>query len=224
MSVLLLAALPALHAYAGGWEESYTNNECFPRILRDRFESYPADMFPDGIDGAAHSRGDRGLVVKSDRTIAWKLDKNRVGKEAKRTLNVSQHWQHACTRSGDGRNPSIESPHNSIHGMLGGVMATFQSAFHPVFWLHHNNIDRFYEKYISMPEHHDSHREFETMQARFNRRGEMVKQAGFPEGSYGIYRPFKHPRTGEDFHAQDTFNTGTQPRYTLRRISLLAAH
>ena len=23
------------------------------------------------------------------------------------------------------------------------VMFSFQSAFHPVFWMHHNNIDRF---------------------------------------------------------------------------------
>ena len=26
-----------------------------------------------------------------------------------------------------------------------------QSSFHPVFWMHHNNIDRFYEQYILRP-------------------------------------------------------------------------
>ena len=29
-------------------------------------------------------------------------------------------------------------------------MATYMSSFHPVFWLHHNNIDRFYEKYLEL--------------------------------------------------------------------------
>jgi tyrosinase len=41
-----------------------------------------------------------------------------------------------------------------IHGGLGGVMGTLESSFHPIFWLHHNNIDRFYQKYIEM--HPDS--------------------------------------------------------------------
>ena len=44
-----------------------------------------------------------------------------------------------------GSQPSLESPHNSVHGAMGrsNVMFSFQSAFHPVFWMHHNNIDRF---------------------------------------------------------------------------------
>jgi hypothetical protein len=33
-------------------------------------------------------------------------------------------------------------------------MGTLESSFHPIFWLHHNNIDRFYQKYIEM--HPDS--------------------------------------------------------------------
>jgi hypothetical protein len=32
--------------------------------------------------------------------------------------------------------------------MLGGVMGTFQSAFHPLFWLHHCNVDRILQKYL----------------------------------------------------------------------------
>ena len=36
----------------------------------------------------------------------------------------------------------IENPHNQIHGWAGGWMATFRSAFDPLFWCHHANIDR----------------------------------------------------------------------------------
>jgi tyrosinase len=36
----------------------------------------------------------------------------------------------------------IENPHNRIHGWAGGFMATYRSAFDPVFWCHHATIDR----------------------------------------------------------------------------------
>ena len=51
-----------------------------------------------------------------------------------------------------GSQPSLESPHNSVHGAMGrsNVMFSFQSAFHPVFWMHHNNIDRFCTMLIRM--------------------------------------------------------------------------
>ena len=34
----------------------------------------------------------------------------------------------------------------------------------------------------------------------------MAGTAGFPEGPWGRYLPFKHPKTGEDFHVRDTFD------------------
>ena len=37
---------------------------------------------------------------------------------------------------------AIEDPHNRIHGWTGGFMATYRSAFDPLFWVHHANIDR----------------------------------------------------------------------------------
>lgn len=39
--------------------------------------------------------------------------------------------------------PKIESaPHNPVHDLIGGVMATMQSPQDPIFYLHHSNIDR----------------------------------------------------------------------------------
>lgn len=37
---------------------------------------------------------------------------------------------------------AIENPHNQVHVWTGGWMVTFRSAFDPIFWCHHANIDR----------------------------------------------------------------------------------
>lgn len=34
------------------------------------------------------------------------------------------------------------TPHNVVHGVIGGDMATFMSPLDPIFWLHHCNVDR----------------------------------------------------------------------------------
>jgi tyrosinase len=34
------------------------------------------------------------------------------------------------------------APHNPVHNLIGGVMATMQSPFDPIFYVHHANIDR----------------------------------------------------------------------------------
>ena len=139
------------------------------------------------------------------------------GDIARKSLRSEQHWQHASPRERTEKErrmaiaklpkPSIEDPHNHIHGGLGGVMATFQSSFHPVFWLHHNNIDRFYQKYTQM--HPDSLEEFRAKQAKLKSQGDHEVAAGYPEGPYGTYHggggPFK-TATGKDFHADHCFD------------------
>ena len=39
-------------------------------------------------------------------------------------------------------NTKLENPHNQIHGWTGGFMVTWRSAFDPLFWCHHANVDR----------------------------------------------------------------------------------
>ena len=39
------------------------------------------------------------------------------------------------------------SPHNHIHGLVGGDMQTFMSPLDPVFWMHHANIDRIWARW-----------------------------------------------------------------------------
>ena len=51
-----------------------------------------------------------------------------------------------------GRQPgSLElNPHNPVHGIVGGDMASFQSPLDPLFWIHHCAIDRFWEVWLTL--------------------------------------------------------------------------
>ena len=51
----------------------------------------------------------------------------------------------------------LTAAHNIIHGVVGGIMASYQSSFHPVFWLHHCNVDRVYEATSATPQTHAHH-------------------------------------------------------------------
>lgn len=54
-------------------------------------------------------------------------------------------WQHF--REGGGAKGGLEgTPHDAVHGFVGGNMLDFDTAgLDPVFWLHHCNIDRYWE-------------------------------------------------------------------------------
>ena len=43
-------------------------------------------------------------------------------------------------------------------------MASYQSSFHPIFWMHHNNVERLFSAYLA--ENPDSHHEFRSHQRR----------------------------------------------------------
>ena len=133
---------------------------------------YPDDLFPaeDKLLGSSSAKGlgSGGLEVAPDSRIAYMLKgpewSPSKGEVARKSLMSEQHWQHASIRERSSHKPSIEDPHNGIHGGLRGVMATYESSFHPIFWLHHNNIDRFYQKYVEL--HPDSMEEFKLKQVR----------------------------------------------------------
>ncbi|HEV2777717.1 MAG TPA: tyrosinase family protein [Solirubrobacteraceae bacterium] len=51
---------------------------------------------------------------------------------------------------------ALEDPHNRVHGWTGGFMATYRSAFDPLFWVHHANIDRQFWQWQQGPGHMSS--------------------------------------------------------------------
>lgn len=42
-----------------------------------------------------------------------------------------------------------DAPHNPVHDMIGGVMATMQSPVDPIFWMHHANVDRLWVAWVA---------------------------------------------------------------------------
>ena len=48
----------------------------------------------------------------------------------------------ACQRQPVAYGALEGTPHNVVHGTIGGNMATFLSPLDPIFWLHHCNVDR----------------------------------------------------------------------------------
>lgn len=64
------------------------------------------------------------------------------------SLHRTLHRHHASGHYFNGSSDSLENSHNGIHVAIGGVMGQMYSAFHPIFWLHHNNVDRLYESYL----------------------------------------------------------------------------
>jgi tyrosinase len=50
---------------------------------------------------------------------------------------------HFQTGTSQAFEPSVEAqPHNTLHNIVGGVMADMESPIDPIFWLHHANVDR----------------------------------------------------------------------------------
>jgi tyrosinase len=47
-----------------------------------------------------------------------------------------------CQRRRSGTGALEGTPHNIVHGTIGGNMGTFMSPLDPIFWLHHCNVDR----------------------------------------------------------------------------------
>lgn len=179
------------------WSKTRINGEVLPAIVRRELLSreYEPDFFP-----TQPSSDFRLAVTNSDAQIGARIEQGKLAHMASAAQH-SIHWlQFASTADSNSRAPTIESPHNSIHMFVGGLMGSFQSSFHPCFWLHHCNVDRCFEAYIAHET--DSLEEFERQQQR--RRG--IQGAGFPEGPYGPYPPFKNPTTGRTFHARDCFD------------------
>jgi len=180
------------------WIETTINGEVLPAIVRDvLMEEFPADFFPVAPNPGRH--GYRMATTRSDAAIKARLEGSSVADDALACLRSTAFRQLATTRFSTSRNVSLESPHNSVHGIVSGIMASFQSSFHPVFWMHHNNVERIFTAYLE--QNPDSLEEF-----RDNQRGLPPNgQRGFPEGPWGPYLPFTHPFTGDTFHAKDSF-------------------
>mmetsp|Transcript_26713 Transcript_26713/g.61493 ORF Transcript_26713/g.61493 Transcript_26713/m.61493 type:complete len:761 (+) Transcript_26713:81-2363(+) len=202
------------------WTQASLKGEVLPRILREKLmKEFDESFFGDGekvVKPFPGRHGYRMSATRDDEGIRRLLVSSDVAGQAARCLHSLRHSQHATTAFSNSRFVSLESPHNSVHGIVAGIMASFQSSFHPSFWIHHANVDRFYEKYIRLEA--DSAQEFMRHQQSMNPR----PAAGFPDGPWGRYEPFRHPKTGATFHARDCFNA-TELGYSYDELPPLQA-
>lgn len=178
------------------WMEPEVNGEVIPGIVREMLlVPFEADFFP--VEPSPPL--DPLTQIASERAMYNSLVRSRVPDLGYAVLRSTNFLNFSCTAFQTSRSPSIEAPHNSIHGMVGGLMGTFQSAFHPIFWLHHCNVDRILEKYLELEI--DTERELRGIAQRVD----GTPSRGFPDGPYGRYLPFTNYTNGNPYHASDCF-------------------
>lgn len=168
--------------------------EPFPRILDDpRLAQLPKDFFQQPPSG-------RGTVLlkpfKRRPKIAQQLQNASVAKVAAEALLAIGYAQFASTKGGQ---VSIEDSHNSVHVAVGFPMSAVDSAaFDPTFWLHHCNIDRYWQRYLE--DHKDS-----LGEAAFLGKHEHEVDPDQPNRFLIPFAPFQHPKTGHPFQPSEAF-------------------
>jgi len=167
--------------------------EVFPDIIRENFPKLPDNFFVD----PNHPIAQWGFENEGERQLRYNIQQARVSQLVENSLLEEEHFKHSSNAWS--RDTSVETPHDQIHVAVGWPMTSVQyAAFNPIFWLHHCNVDRVYEKYIQIEK--DSHAEFKNRQ-------EMRKEHGEPNLFEEPYKPFKHPISGMDFMPSDQFDT-----------------
>ena len=95
--------------------------------------------------------------------------------------NFEQFASYASTAlrggSGGGYGELESTPHNNIHGFVGGTMGTYQSPQDPVFWCHHNMIDCMWDTWNNKRGNLNTS---DTAWTQFNLNGMFVDGQGNP--------------------------------------------
>lgn len=96
--------------------------------------------------------------------------------------------------STDSNGMSFESPHNDVHNSFGSVMASLDySAFDPIFWLHHCNIDRLFAMWQAINYNNPTQTQNERTTALYATAGNSIVNANSP------LKPFYRDTKG-NFH------------------------
>lgn len=133
-------------------------------------------------------------------------------------FSSKQSWGYASTSqigvrtdlSGSGVD-SFESVHDSVHNAAGGETGGHmyyldQSAFDPIFWLHHTNVDRLLSMYqYIVPNTYVANGNIPRGMAQWN--------AGEPKNSYTPLKPFTKGTYGDYYTSEDIRDTRTLGYY-----------
>ena len=98
------------------------------------------------VDGVKTKTIRNGFL--SPRTEKQKIQLTTVKKQLNNALYASSYEQFSSSAGSHTDYVPLESPHNSLHNIIGGDGGNMTdisiSAFDPIFWLHHCNMDRHY--------------------------------------------------------------------------------
>lgn len=195
-----------------GWEEMVVNGEVMPAMIRRMCDEIDAetrakmdaddptalDFYPGpwenrdghywlGYKKSTRSSADEFERIPDDAQLKRLLESANVREQAQRSLHMRMHRQHASSTYSKAREAqSIEQPHGTVHVYTGDVMKSHRSSFHPLFWMHHANIDRYYQSYIEDEGYQNCKAEFQ----RHQRRRQKKPEAGYPDGPWGRLEPF----------------------------------
>ncbi|GLC43502.1 hypothetical protein PLESTM_001480100 [Pleodorina starrii] len=177
-----------------GWDRGAVNGQLFPAIIRERFSKMKPGLIPPSATGSQLGPDKDYQLVANDEVLATGMRNMKVSEQVRRALS---QWEHPRAASTHADNPdSMETPHNSLHVLCGWPLTSVSfAAFHPLFYMHHANVDRLYETYLrkDMANAGD---------------GENAPWVEFDSKLYGQeLRPFRHPANGEWFLPKHTFKT-----------------
>ncbi len=182
------------------WTRPTINGQVVPNLIRDNFGQIPSALQSQIRSVAGGSTLiNRGYQLSRDSTITRRLRSSFVNSKVNEALLQPQHWRAASTEWSAGA--SIETSHNDIHVACGYPMTSVNyAAFHPIFFLHHCNVDRIYERYLTIET--DSRLEFAARQRS------LVEQRSSRTNRFTApLEPFFHPvRPNEPIMASDTFD------------------
>jgi hypothetical protein len=114
-----------------------------------------ATYWPDGVKTPIQRNG-----VLNAKTNQQKKQLNTIRRQLYNTLHAKTYEEFSSqivsvmkTYKPYGYVP-LETPHNAIHNIIGGKGGNMSdisvSAFDPIFWLHHCNMDRFYYNWLQI--------------------------------------------------------------------------
>jgi tyrosinase len=105
---------------------------------------------------------------------------------------------------------SLEGTHNTVHAYVGQTMGSIQvSAFDPIFWLHHANIDRLFAIWQVM--NPDSYLD-ETLQAHGVRSNHMLKARQLVNNQTALW-PFRKSANDKDYWTSEAAKATTTLGY-----------
>eukprot|EP00927_Polykrikos_kofoidii_P050465 TRINITY_DN44380_c0_g1_i1.p1 TRINITY_DN44380_c0_g1~~TRINITY_DN44380_c0_g1_i1.p1 ORF type:complete len:978 (-),score=171.58 TRINITY_DN44380_c0_g1_i1:236-3169(-) len=180
------------------WSQVEVDGQFVPKIIREFFGEMQGGLVSPTVDGAPLVESGY-TQIRSDEDMKASLLATKIIEMASGCLLQNEHWMFMSNRNLVGYN--LEEPHNEIHVLSGFPMNDNGfAAYHPLFFLHHCNVDRIYQGFVQKVGIDACLRDFAKRQQQ------LASQGEFDRFRLGLL-PFHHPVTQQVFMPADSFDT-----------------